>query len=133
MAEVDERTQAAAKKKAVTTAAAMPKVNPKTGQLPDLFTGKFGVFEVLIDDPVYGEELRAIKAALEAGNTALADDLWNRSKWGRLDSDAQQAYLMRLENSDLYKESLNQVLKMKENHSSLIDNSFVEELNDKLV
>ena len=106
MAEVDERTQAAAKKKAGAVAATMPTVNPKTGQLPNIFTGKFGVFEVLIDDPVYGEELRAIKAALEAGNTALADDLWNRSKWGRLDSDAQQAYLMRLENSDLYKERL---------------------------
>ena len=103
---MDERTQAAAKKAAEGIATTMPKVNPKTGQLPDLFTGKFGVFEVLIDDPVYGEELRAIKAALEAGNTALADDLWNRSKWGRLDSDAQQAYLMRLENSDLYKERL---------------------------
>lgn len=106
MAEMDERLQAAAKKKAAETAATMPKVNPNTGQLSNIFTGKFGVFEVLIDDPVYGEELRAIKAALEAGNTTLADDLWNRSKWGRLDSDAQQAYLMRLENSDLYKERL---------------------------
>lgn len=106
MAEMDERTQSAAKQAAEEVAATMPKVNVKTGQLPDLFTGKFGVFEVLIDDPIYGEELRAIKAALEAGNKTLADDLWNRSKWGRLDSDAQKAYLLRLENSDLYKERL---------------------------
>lgn len=102
----DEQTQAKAKAAAAKTAATMPQINPKTGQLPDLFTGKFGVFEVLIDDPVYGAELRAIKAALAAGNQALADDLWNRSKWGRLDGDAQEAYLMRLENSDKYKERL---------------------------
>jgi hypothetical protein len=102
----DEQTQARAKAAAAKAAAAMPQINPKTGQLPDLFTGKFGVFEVLIDDPVYGAELRAIKAALAAGNQALADDLWNRSKWGRLDGDAQEAYLMRLENSDKYKERL---------------------------
>ena len=81
MAEVDELTQAKAKANAAKVAATMPQVNPKTGALPDLFTGKYGVFEVLIDDPVYGAELREIKAALAAGNQALADDLRNRSKW----------------------------------------------------
>lgn len=107
---VDERTKARAKATAEETAASMPKVNPKTGQLPDLFTGKFGVFEVLIDDPIYGAELRAIRDALAAGNQTLADDLWARSKWGRLDTDAQQRYLMSLENADLYKERLKSFL-----------------------
>lgn len=102
----DEATLAAGKRKSATLAATLPQVNPKTGQTSDLFTGKYGVFEVLLDDPVYGAELRAIKAALEAKNQALADDLWNRSKWGRLDSDAQERYLMRLQNSNLYKERL---------------------------
>ena len=106
MAEMDEVSQAKAKAAAGATAASMPKINPKTGQLPDIFTGKYGVFEVLINDPIYGEELRAIKAALEAKNETLANDLWNRSKWGRLDSDAQQRYLMSLENENLYKERL---------------------------
>lgn len=80
----------------------------KTGSsfTPDLFTGKYGVFEVLIDDPIYGAELKAIKNALDAKNPTLAEDLWNRSKWGRLDSDAQQAYLLKLQNSNLYKERL---------------------------
>ena len=110
MAEVDELTQSKAKAAAGVVAAGMPKVNPKTGALPDLFTGKFGVFEVLIDDPVYGAELREIKAALTAGNQALADDLWNRSKWGRLDTDAQNAYLLRLQNSNLYNERLKSFL-----------------------
>lgn len=107
MAEVvDELTQAKAKAKAAQVAATMPKINPKTGQLPDMFTGLYGVFEALIDDPVYGAELRAIKAALDAGNQALADDLWNRSKWGRLDSDAQSRILNSKQNESLYKERL---------------------------
>ena len=110
MAEVDELTQSKAKAAADIVAAGMPKVNLKTGAMPDLFTGKFGVFEVLIDDPIYGAELKAIKAALEAKNQALADDLWNRSKWGRLDNDAQNAYLLRLQNSNLYNERLKSFL-----------------------
>lgn len=110
MAEVDELTQSKAKAAADIVAADMPKVNLNTGAMPDLFTGKFGVFEVLIDDPIYGAELKAIKAALEAKNQALADDLWNRSKWGRLDSDAQSAYLLRLQNSNLYNERLKSFL-----------------------
>lgn len=72
----------------------------------NMFTGKYGVFEVLIDDPIYGKELKAIKAALEAKNQTLADDLWARSKWGRLDKDAQERILMQLENNNLYKERL---------------------------
>ena len=110
MAEVDERTQARAKAAAGKVAEGMPKVDPKTGIFEGMFTGKFGVFEVLQFDPIYGAELREIKAALAAGNKALADDLWNRSKWGRLDSDAQQRYLLSLENQDLYKERLKSFL-----------------------
>lgn len=103
---VDEKTQIAAKKRAAALAATLPQVNPKTGATSDLFTGKYGVFEVLITDPIYGPELREIKAALEAGNKTLADDLWNRSKWAQLDTDAQNAYLLKLQNNKLYKERL---------------------------
>lgn len=102
----DEATLAAGKKKAAVLAATLPQVNPKTGATSDLFTGKYGVFEVLLDDPIYGPELREIKAALEAKNQALADDLWNRSKWGRLDTDAQNRILMSKQNENLYKERL---------------------------
>lgn len=72
----------------------------------NLFNAKYGVFEVLIDDPIYGPELREIKAALKAKNQTLADDLWNRSKWGRLDSDEQSRVLMKLQNENLYKERI---------------------------
>lgn len=101
---VDEATKAAGMTKAAAAAVSLPKVNPKTGATSDLFTGKYGVFEVLLDDSIYGPELREIKAALAAGNTTLADDLWNRSKWGRLDSDAQNRILMSKQNENLYKE-----------------------------
>lgn len=106
MAEVDELTQSKAKAAATKVAATMPQVNPKTGALPDMFTGKYGVFEALINDPIYGAELREIRAALAAGNTALADDLWNRSKWGRLDGDAQARILTKAQNESIYKERL---------------------------
>lgn len=106
MAEVDEKTQAAAKAAAAKIAAGMPKVDPTTGALEGMFTGKYGVFEALQFHPIYGAELREIKAALAAGNQALADTLWNRSKWGRLDTDAQSRILMEFENDALYKEKL---------------------------
>jgi hypothetical protein len=102
----DEQMRIAGIKSSGTLAATLPQVNPKTGATSDLFTGKYGVFETLINDPVYGPELREIKAALEAGNKALADDLWNRSKWGQLDTDAQSRILMELQNNKLYKERL---------------------------
>jgi hypothetical protein len=84
----------------------------KTGSsfTPDMFQGKYGVFEVLLDDPIYGAELKAIKNALDNKNQTLADDLWNRSKWGRLDTDAQTRYLLKLQNSNLYKERLKSFL-----------------------
>lgn len=84
----------------------------KTGSsfTPDMFQGKYGVFEVLLDDPIYGAELKAIKNALDAKNQTLADDLWNRSKWGRLDTDAQTRYLLKLQNSNIYKERLKSFL-----------------------
>jgi len=101
---VDERTQAKAKATATQVAASMPKVNPKTGELPDLFSGKFGFVEILANDPTYGEEVRKIKAALEAGNETLALTLLRKSKWMQLDEDVQDRYLMSLQNSKLYKE-----------------------------
>lgn len=103
---VDERTQALAKIAAGKIAADMPKVDPNTGIFEGMFTGKYGVFEALQFHPIYGAELREIKAALAAGNQALADTLWNKSKWGRLDTDAQNRILMEFENDALYKERL---------------------------
>lgn len=70
------------------------------------FQANFGVGEALLNDPLYGPELRAIKAAYDAKNFALADDLLAKSNWNRLDADAQSRYLTKVENSGLYRERL---------------------------
>jgi hypothetical protein len=104
---VDESTQKDAIAAAEKIAESLPKVNPKTGNLPGLFEGKYGVFEAMLNDPIYGEELRYIKYVREVlKDEALADDLWQKSKWGQLDADAQLRYVQKLEQSDIYKERL---------------------------
>lgn len=103
---VDEQTKLAGMKKAAETAAEMPKVVAVTGELPNLFTGKFGFIDVLANDPTYGEEIKKIIAALNAGNTALAETLYKKSKWAQLDDDAREAYLLKLRNNTLYQERL---------------------------
>jgi hypothetical protein len=103
---VDEQTQMAAMRAAAATAATMPKVDPTTGELPDLFAGKFGFIDALANDPVYGKEIQAIKNALLAQNKTLAETLYRKSKWAQLDTDAQDAYLLKIKNNTLYQERL---------------------------
>jgi hypothetical protein len=103
----DEQTKIAAMEAAAAAAANMPKVNPKTGALDNMFQGKYGVFEAILNDPIYGSELRYIKYVREVlKDEALANDLWQKSKWGQLDSDAQLRYVQKLEQSGIYKERL---------------------------
>lgn len=102
----DEQSLAAGKRKAAVVAAGMPKVNPATGELPDIFAGKFGFIEALANDPTYGPEIKKIIDALNAGNNTLAETLYAKSKWAQLDTDAQNAYLLRIKNNKLYKERL---------------------------
>lgn len=104
---VDEQTKIAGMKAAAEAAKNLPKVNPKTGALDNLFQGKYGVFEAILNDPIYGEELRYIKYVREVlKDEALANDLWQKSKWGQLDSDAQLRYVQKLEQSKVYQERL---------------------------
>lgn len=105
--EVDEQTKLAGMRAATATAATMPKVDPATGELPDLFAGKFGFIDALANDPTYGEEIKKIRDALIAQNKTLAETLYRKSKWAQLDTDAQDAYLLKLQNNKLYKEKLN--------------------------
>jgi hypothetical protein len=103
----DESTLAAGKKKSGTLASTLPQVNPATGATSDLFQGKYGVFEAILNDPIYGAELRYIKYVREVEkDEAKANDLWQKSKWGQLDSDAQLRYIQKLEQSGVYKERL---------------------------
>lgn len=102
----DESTRIAGMRKAAQVAAKMPKVNPATGELPDVFSGKFGFIEALANDPIYGAEIKKIIDALNAGNNTLAETLYAKSKWAQLDTDARNAYLLRIQNNKLYKERL---------------------------
>ena len=70
------------------------------------FLSDYGIGEALLNDPIYGAELRAIKAAYDSGNFGLATELYAKSKFGKLDADAQARYLAKVQNSDLYKERL---------------------------
>lgn len=65
----------------------------------------YGVGEALLNDPTYGNELRAIKAAVDAKNLGLAADLYAKSAWGKLDQVTQQRYLNKIQNSNLYKKT----------------------------
>lgn len=64
-----------------------------------------GIGEALLNDPTYGEELRKIFALYKTNKVAAADLLF-KSKWAKLDTDVRDRYLLKLENSDLYKERL---------------------------
>jgi hypothetical protein len=65
----------------------------------------FGIGEALLDDPIYGAELKKV-FDLYKTNKLAAVDLLSKTKWAKLDTDVRDRYLMKLENSDLYKERL---------------------------
>lgn len=66
-----------------------------------------GIGEALLNDPTYGPELKKIFDLFKAGNeTAALDELF-KSKFGKLSSTARTRLVTNLENSDVYKESLN--------------------------
>jgi hypothetical protein len=64
-----------------------------------------GIGEALLNDPIYGEQLRAVFKLQKTNPTAAADLLF-KSKWAKLDTDARSRYLQKIENSDLYQERL---------------------------
>lgn len=66
---------------------------------------KFGIGEALLLDAIYGKELTEVFKLYKTNPTAAADLLF-KTKWAKLDTDAQDRYLMQLENSDLFKERL---------------------------
>lgn len=69
-------------------------------------TTKLGIGEALLLDKTYGEQLQAVFTLYKTNPVAAADLLF-KSKWAKLDTDARDRYLLKIENSDLYKERLN--------------------------
>jgi len=64
-----------------------------------------GIGEALLNDPIYGEELRKVFELYKKNKTAAVDALF-KTKFGKLDSDARTRYVTKIENSDLYKEGV---------------------------
>jgi hypothetical protein len=66
---------------------------------------KLGIGEALLLDKTYGDQLQAVFKLYRTNKTAAADLLF-KSKWAKLDTDARERYLTKIENSDLYQEQL---------------------------
>jgi hypothetical protein len=84
-----------------------------------------GIGEALLSDPTYGAELKKVFELYKTNKVAAADLLF-KTKWAKLDTDVRDRYLMKLENSDLYKERLRSWLlgikpKLKQDGLTLTD------------
>lgn len=67
---------------------------------------KLGIGEALLLDPIYGAELKKVFDLYKAGNKTKAIDELYKTKFAKLDDDARERYVLKVENSDLYKERL---------------------------
>lgn len=76
------------------------KIQAKTGI-------NLGIGEALLNDPTYGPELKKIFALYKSGKETEALDELFKSKFGKLSSTARNRVVTNIENSDVYKESLN--------------------------
>jgi hypothetical protein len=84
-----------------------------------------GIGEALLNDPVYGSELKKVFDLYKTNKTAAIDLLF-KTKFAKLDTDARTRYVTKLENSDLYKEGVKSWLigikkKLKNQGSNLTD------------
>ena len=84
-----------------------------------------GIGEALLNDPIYGPELRKVFELYKKNKTAAIDALF-KTKFGKLDSDARSRYVLKIENSDLYKEGVKSWLigikkRLKQQGSTLTD------------
>ena len=91
----------------INAASARPTTNPSNASIASGLKAatNLGIGEALLDDPTYGEELKKVFDLYKTNKVAAADLLF-KTKWAKLDTDVRDRYLMKLENSDLYKERL---------------------------
>jgi len=67
---------------------------------------KLGLIEALLNDKTYGPELKRIFDLWKSGQTVKAAEEFTKTKFGQLDTDAQERYILSLEKADVYKEKL---------------------------
>jgi hypothetical protein len=110
--------------------AKFPNGRPKVATDAEVTAGlraatNLGIGEALLNDPIYGDELKKVFALYKTNKTAAIDLLF-KTKFAKLDTDARDRYVTKLENSDLYKEGVKSWLigikkKLKNQGSNLTD------------
>lgn len=73
---------------------------------PTTVKERFGIGEALLNNPIYGPELKKIFDLWKAGKTTEAADAYAKSAWAQLDKDVQDRLLMEAEKNDVFKEKL---------------------------
>lgn len=102
---VDELTKKAGMQ-AADAAAAQAKADEAAAKAAGTLKDKLGLVEALIDDPTYGPELKRIFDLWKSGQTVKAAEEFIKTKFGQLDTDAQQNYILSLSKKEVYKERL---------------------------
>ena len=105
MAEVDELTKKAGMQ-AADVAATQMRADEAVAKAAGSLKEKLGLIEVLLNDKTYGAELKRIFDLWKSGQTVKAAEEFTKTKFGQLDTDAQERYILSLEKADVYKEKL---------------------------
>lgn len=116
----------------IAAASSRPTIDPSNASIAAGLKAatNLGIGEALLDDKIYGAELKKVFELYKTNQVAAADLLF-KTKWAKLDTDVRDRYLLKLENSDLYKERLRSWLlgikpKLKQDGLTLTD----EQLED---
>jgi len=105
VAEVDELTQKSGMKESDALAAKL-KADADAAKAAGTIKEKLGLIEALLNDKTYGPELKRIFDLWKSGQTVKAAEEFTKTKFGQLDTDAQERYILSLEKADVYKEKL---------------------------
>jgi len=112
----------------INAASARPTTDPSNASIASGLKTltNLGIGEALLFDSIYGAELKKVFDLYKTGKKTEAADLLFKTKWAKLDTDVRDRYLMKLENSDLYKERLRSWLlgikpKLKQDGLTLTD------------
>ena len=102
---VDELTKRAGMQ-AADAAAAQVKADADAAKAAGTLKEKLGLSEAILNDPTYGAELKRIFDLWKSGQTVKAAEEFSKTKFGQLDTDAQERYILSLEKAGVYKERL---------------------------
>jgi hypothetical protein len=105
VAEVDELTKKTGMQ-AADVAATQMRADEAAAKAAGTLKEKLGLIEVFLNDKTYGAELKRIFDLWKSGQTVKAAEEFTKTKFGQLDTDAQERYILSLEKAEVYKEKL---------------------------